>query len=462
MSTSRNAMFALGAVLPLACGAMVRAQAPTCDPGKRVNECYSQLAGLIATRATAADVAAKPTGSEANIAGSETAIRDFLPRFASSIAIPGLSAVPKALGLRFNIKPNDAVWRLPLTLQLEGVANEGKLYDALVANVPQVKRSVVQDSVTKTLSDFADVGVSLAFNLEGKVFGRSYVSTLDEIAKVFEEAIPSNVEAIASGLELLTSVLRTATPSADCGSGARVNMPLRCFGPQGQADIVENLTALHETVAVVEARSRSMRVFHFDRIDDLVNNQPQLSLTGNVKLRDQLVGPNEQKATLRAEFSPVSVNSARDYCLGVLGAECLRKYLAQDGVLASLDRGDRVWLSADIARSSRYDFAMPADSARVTKARSLVVEPAIGAGSYLGVADQRVRFDAELRYRFSDNETVRENRWVGTATFTQKVSDQSNGVFTLKWASKPEFLGDVDKKWRANIGYSYKVSDIPK
>ena len=58
--------------------------------------------------------------------------------------------------------------------------------------------------------------------------------------------------------------------------------------------------------------------------------------------------------------------------------------------------------------------------------------------------------------------SVRENCWVSTTTFTQKVNDQSNAIFTLKWANRPEFLGEVDKAWRGNIGYSYKVSGIPK
>ena len=100
------------------------------------------------------------------------------------------------------------------------MANEAKLYDALVTNVPQVKRSVVQDSVTKTLSDFAGVGVRLAFNLEGKVFGRSYVSTLDEIAKIFQD----DEEAIAARLTVLTTVLDAAVSArrARCGK-------VRCF-----------------------------------------------------------------------------------------------------------------------------------------------------------------------------------------------------------------------------------------
>jgi hypothetical protein len=33
---------------------------------------------------------------------------------------------------------------------------------------------------------------------------------------------------------------------------------------------------------------------------------------------------------------------------------------------------------------------------------------------------------------------------------------------TIRWANKPEFLGDVDKAWRANLGYSYKISDNGK
>ena len=96
------------------------------------------------------------------------------------------------------------------------------------------------------------------------------------------------------------------------------------------------------------------------------------------------------------------------------------------------------------------------------KPRSLAFEPAIGYGAYVGIADRKVRADVELRYRRSDNQSVREDRTTATATLTQKLNDQSNATLSIKWASKPEFLGDVDHQWRANLGYSYKISDIGK
>ena len=71
---------------------------------------------------------------------------------------------------------------------------------------------------------------------------------------------------------------------------------------------------------------------------------------------------------------------------------------------------------------------------------------------------QQLRLDGELRYRASNNQSVRQNRWTTSGTITQKVSDQSNSVLTIIWANRPEFVGNVDHRVTANIGLSFKTS----
>ena len=52
---------------------------------------------------------------------------------------------------------------------------------------------------------------------------------------------------------------------------------------------------------------------------------------------------------------------------------------------------------------------------------------------------------------------MRQNRWLFTASLTQKVSDESSAIVSIKWADHPEFLGEVDKRVTANVGVSFKI-----
>lgn len=451
------------------------AQGLVCDPARSAQDCLRGTAATLGTPATTAGAlgkaatsavaeatAAKPTGAEASIAGSETAIKDFLPRFATALAIPGLSATPKELGLRFNIKPNDPVWHLPFTLQIEGVANEPKLSEALANNIPLKLRPTISDSTTRSLGDLADLKFTLALNLESSTWGRSIASNKAILASIMTNAFTLDEEKRIDALEVLATTLAGApAPDPACGSGARVNMPLKCFPQAQQEAITSAVLATRQTFSDFDAHVKAkLKETHLDRLSDLVNGQPQVSISGDAKARDQRVGAKELKATVRLEWSPVSLNAASGYCKGALALGCLKDYLVQDGILQALDAGHRLWFTTDFSNIQAYDFALPADSARVTKPRSLAIEPAVGYGSYIGVADQKVRLDWEFRFRYSDDQSVRENRVTSTLTFTQKVSDQSSGVFSIKWANKADYLGAVDKTWRANIGYSYKVSDI--
>ena len=46
---------------------------------------------------------------------------------------------------------------------------------------------------------------------------------------------------------------------------------------------------------------------------------------------------------------------------------------------------------------------------------------------------------------------------MATATFTQKMSDDSTASLSFIYASKPELLGEVDKNLSARLGIKYKM-----
>jgi hypothetical protein len=71
------------------------------------------------------------------------------------------------------------------------------------------------------------------------------------------------------------------------------------------------------------------------------------------------------------------------------------------------------------------------------------------------------KFDFEARYDDFSDDATKENRFVTTATWTQKLTDRlaqaANGtqlVVSLVWANKPEFRDEVELGMRAGLKWS--------
>jgi hypothetical protein len=122
-------------------------------------------------------------------------------------------------------------------------------------------------------------------------------------------------------------------------------------------------------------------------------------------------------------------------------------------------------MQVDFTRQNRYDIRLPDDGVALTLEPSWNVAPAVGYGAYLGQngdGTDRGRIDLQMQYVFEEKKSKRQDRLVGTATFTQRLTDQSSALITLSYANKSEFLGSVDKKLRAHLGLSYRLLQAKK
>ena len=480
MSTRiRLATVCASALLPsIAMPTVVRAQASRCNPGQSAEACFQRTyeplkkhtkqaamaARTATTRAIRDGVAAKPTGSEPSAGGAASGIKDFLPELASALSIPGYAGAGRGIDFQKNFDATGPVWQFPGTLQLSAVSTQPRINEALLAAIPESRRSTLTDSLGKTLNDLADVTLGGSINAESRAWGRSFRSSAMEIDSLTRAVLAplegqnDQQEAAFRALMRETDVVAQARA---CGRSP-VDAPLTCFADAIRARIEAVVEAAATADAGVENAQRALLVaHHLDQLENLLNNQPQLNGTARYNLRQPLIGPRQATATVRWEFSPVSLNGAHAYCASTTGRatltpDCYRGYLEQPGVLPSIASGLRLWLTADASQSSAYDFTLPTATRRTTLPGSYAVEPAAGIGAYFAGA-QRSRVDIEIRYRWSSEQLVRENRLVGTATLTQKVNDQSSGSVIIRYANKPEYLGNVDKQLTANLGLSYKL-----
>src|SRR6185295_7342006 len=118
-----------------------------------------------------------------------------------------------------------------------------------------------------------------------------------------------------------------------------------------------------------------------------------------------------------------------------------------------IHRGDRFFLAVEYAHRSDYHVALPADLVNLSLAGTWDLTGSFGLGRYVAVnkkGEEVGRIDLEGQYIYHHDDPERENRFVATATYTQRLSGSLLLAAGFSWASQPEFLGAVDKKVSAN------------
>jgi hypothetical protein len=67
------------------------------------------------------------------------------------------------------------------------------------------------------------------------------------------------------------------------------------------------------------------------------------------------------------------------------------------------------------------------------------------------------RIDASLEFQANDASTMRNDRLIGSLSYTHRVTDTVSLLVGLVYANKPEFITDVDRKVSGNIGLRYRL-----
>jgi hypothetical protein len=207
-----------------------------------------------------------------------------------------------------------------------------------------------------------------------------------------------------------------------------------------------------------------LRDSDFAALVDLIDNQPQLFVSVQAHSPDEIVGPRSISAKLTWEKGWANLNALRasrtDCTSAVLS--CLSAYLGDPDseVRQSLERGDRIALSLEYKKVDDYSVALPDDGIAVSAPEDELLIGSFTYGRYLGNAGfgpGKPRIDVGIQYEKVDSSTIRQDRFVATATYSQKISNASILSFGLVYANKSEFRGDVDHEVSARFGLNYKV-----
>jgi hypothetical protein len=200
----------------------------------------------------------------------------------------------------------------------------------------------------------------------------------------------------------------------------------------------------------------------FFNLVDLIDNQPQLFVSVEANSPDQLVGPRTTSAKVTWEKGFVNIDGFQAECGTNLTLTCLGTYLNKDNRLETLARGDRIALSIEYKNIGDYNVTLPEDGVTVTAPHDKSIVGSFTYGRYLRTkktTQGKPRIDIAMQYENVDNETLRQDRFVTTATFSQRLSDASILSFGVVYANKPEFRGDVDKEISARLGINYRLGN---
>lgn len=431
------------------------------------NDCFSRVLhkaeGTVQERVdgggakTGENVASKATPEESPEAA--TGLRNFLPNFLGALGLGELSQDDGTLTFTFN--PELLSWGAS-QLSVQTILREATVFDPLVKALPENLREERQASLEKQLDqDFGDVEATLAWTLENQRLGRDYRPHRTLISDLYKNLVSQAAAAAGTSAAQRFVQLQSRFPEISLTKSVE---EIRRDKPE-QARIFE--TALVE--AATEAAQRQLALVEatertgFFRLADLINNQPQVHVTGAYHSRDELVGQDEWSLNGTFEYTFQNLNRWKKWCGKQTPAlsedvTCLEKYFKEHA--GALERSPRFTISGEFGRTSELDFALPADNFafHLDEIEKTIVS--LTYGQYLSldkVGNQDTRLDVEAKYEDVTGDPMRNERFVSTATVTQRLPNKMSASVTLIYADKPEYRGEVDEEISARAGLRFKI-----
>lgn len=460
-----------------------------CEDDETLDTCWDRLydQGQIATRndmlrrQALVQLYGKTVGTGAGVGGAlGSAIEDFLPLFAGAVAVDRESP-DDAILLGFDA--NLGVHRRPGaivqppnfggTLRLSGQFREAQVFQPMLDSFPQEHSQAIQDSLLRDLDDLDDLSVTLSWNRESRTMGRSLRPHSQDIDRLFSDIIgsvprPTSTRILRVWQDRIQNSVDSAgtknTSGCDYGTGP---VEMHCLEPDTRAALeLAIATDARRRRDYMDAVDQALETVGFDRIVDLVNNQPQLNVSAGVRLRGTVVGPNDYSIRVRYETSRANLNELRDHCNNTIEPPCYRRYVHDPDVAALLRDSDRFWVSGElhVIDDFVFDRAFFGDNVVLALDGSISLSGEAGYGQYLQVdseGNELARLDVFIRGEVHEEGSGRQDNWDATITYTQRVSEAFSIPISLNYSNKHETLHDLKDLLKLNLGMQYRLHRDP-
>lgn len=345
--------------------------------------------------------------------------------------------------------------------KLSVALGDAELFEPLAATVTD---EALRRELTSQIDQTDEVIVDFRLSLQNDKWGRDFnhhLALLEGMQAEAMQATEKQVDKSAEGLE-------AAFEFIDAQGGNPVDD--KTFAEMLRNDALAAQAVAHfEAFAGAEAAYKAafesaLNTAGFDRFKQLIDNQPQLVLTLGVRERDELVGQDEAFLGLRYEYGGANLNSFYDYrsrhCTMEQMLPCFKQFTAARK--SSIDAGSRVAFSVEYKRRDDYDYSDHGLAVALEGQTSLVSQLTYGRyldiGSANDIVQGRTKLDLTASYEDVSDDPMRQDRAVATLALSQGTTAGLTLSFSLVWANRPEFRGDVDEELSAKVGLNYKLA----
>ena len=331
---------------------------------------------------------------------------------------------------------------------------------AVAANIPDGLRTDTVAALQKKMGDFDDLTWALSYSFATPVCSNTTTGTCwGRTPSTYWPLIGSLVGSDGTLGEAVTT-LRSHFQSSDT--------PLTQRRLSLANDKAATLQAIRDLVA--KERSSTAADAYLKVLPTLIDNQPQISATGNYHTFNRLGGPDQLSASLEFHKGRENVNTLRGRCPEAKGdalVSCVRtqlKNLAADGVPS-----DKYVFTVTYKKTDDFKVAAADLPSTVTGFKPVAQKESNqlsikGQGGFLlgaKVGSKEMRADGSLEVLRAKKDGVRSpNRAVATITLAVPLGENMTVPLSITYANKPEFLGDPKERLGAHLGISYRLPSL--
>jgi len=470
----------LGALPLAAVTAPASADTGACSPDAPADDCtLGQIYNAVYERAFPLDVATtadvEDAVTNANVATTtpdtfasrvHSSYQDFLNLFSFAVNKVEESEDGQALIVRFNPLRDGRHF-----LGLSATVAKPEVSDLVADTIPEADRPSDVDKLQAGLGDFDDVTLAAAYSMastscswtrpaSSRCWGRNpaaYRQMLSSVLVDVSDLAPAGPD-IAPDDPLINRLIELA-PATDL-----FRQKISAVNAQSRAEVVGILRQLAARgIQGTRTRKAFFSKTGIDKLASLVDNQPQLSVTGSYRDPGRYGGPDETGVSLELQYGLVNLNELRRQCGSA--TDCVVRALAayaKDGLPT-----DKFVLTASYKERGDYTLSsLTVDGAPidgftpVNAKKSSELKARLQWGRLLDarVAGRNARFDLSADGITTRSDGIRtEDRWVASATLTVPLGDNMSIPLSLNYANRPEFLTGQTKQLGVHLGLTYRL-----
>lgn len=455
-------------VVPSAAGAQ-----PTCAPNEKLGACWQrffddhlkELKSNSGSKIVDKQIKQRPSTPDVPGTASQSSTKDFLPPFLAAIKSAQLDDKKQDLTLTWNLTAPPQV-----DVQLQSVVHQPQLFQALKDSLEASGRTARETALQSQLNDLDDFSTMLSLNLETQRFGRKFENYRALFFEpLFAEVVKRTDQFNQRQRDQVREDKNIALQMAGKELGKKPgDNPEDIFASE-VSEATRNLVVADALAAAERDNelSRQLAGAHLDAFADLVDNQPQLTLTASQRHRNRNVGPDELLVQGSYEFSFLKLNTYRKWlanCGGpqaCSGAQALAAYggfLTKYGQSPLLRNGIKGKLSFEYSSINAYTLQLPADAVNIGLARAHRWSATFNLGGRVLYQGQNIgKLDFEARYENYSDQPAHRDRGIVDLTYTQKVSDSFSLPIGITYANHEQFLSDVQRKFSAHVALHAKI-----